>query len=178
MSPKSTRIGTPFYSLAHLTLAYNTAVQSTTRYSPFHILFWQDVVCAIDTRFLYSAAMENLTLADATSKFEECQQIACSRTVEAQAAAKLRYDEQHRHVAYQIRGLVWLWAPTWILGLAEKLICQYIGPFHVLKQLSFVAYSVQPVNRPNDRRSRSKESAHMSRPKPYIAPSLPPPMVV
>lgn len=69
---------------------------------------------------------------DAVCRSEECRQIARCRTAETQAAAKLRYDEQHRHVEYQDGELVWLWVLLRKPGLCEKLLCQYVGPYRIV----------------------------------------------
>lgn len=136
------------------------------------LLYGREPISNIDTIFPYVPIFENLTLADATCRSEECRQIARSRTIDTQAAAKLRYDEQHRHVAYSDGDLVWLWVPIRKPGLAEKHICQYVGPYSVLRRISHVTYRVEPVTPPKDRRYRSTGSAHVSRLKSYISPSL------
>lgn len=160
--------------LPYLTFAYNSTVQSTTRYSPFRLLFGHEPLSSIDTIFPYTAPSQNLTLAYATCRSEECRQIACCRTMDAQATAKLLYDEKHRHVDYDAGDLLRLWVPIRKPGLADKLICQYVGPYRILRYLSPVTYTVEPVNLPSDRRCRSTESAHVSRLKPYHLPTADP----
>lgn len=158
--------------LPYLTFAYNTAVQSTTHFTPFRLVFGRDPVCNVDTVFPYHPSTEhNTTLAEATSRTEECRQLARCRTFEQQSAAKLRYDEHRRHVHYNNGDLVWLWVPIRKPGLCEKLICKYLGPYRVLAKNSDVNYAVEPVDPPSDRRRRSKENAHVSRLKPYKDPS-------
>lgn len=155
--------------LPYLTFAYNTAVQSTTGYSPFRLMFGQEALSTLDTLFPYAPPSDNLTLAGATCRSEECRQLARLRTFDAQASSKLRYDEHHRQVTYSEGDMVWLWVPVRKPGLSEKLLCQYLGPYRVLRPLSPVTYLVEPVDLPSDRRCRSTESAHVSRLKPYVA---------
>lgn len=158
--------------LPYLTFAYNTAVQSTTQFSPFRLVFGRDPTCNVDTVFPYHVSTDhNTTLAEAMSRTEECRQLARCRTFEQQSTAKLRYDEHHRHVQYKTGDLVWLWVPVRKPGLCEKLICRYLGPYRVLGRNSDVNYAVEPLHPPSDRRCRSRENAHVSRLKPYKAPS-------
>lgn len=154
--------------LPYLTFAYNTAVQSTTQYSPFILLYGYDSVCTVDTSFSYASHFDNETLAEATCRAEECRQIARCPTYDAQASANLRYDEQHHHVDCDVGHLVLLWVPIRKPGLSEKLICQYVGSYLIVRRLAPVTYVVSPVHPSTDRRRRSTESAHVTRLKPYI----------
>lgn len=113
--------------LPYFTFAYNTAVQFPTGYGPFCLLFGNEALSIFGTLFPYAPISENLTLADATCRSEECRQLARFRTFDAQAAAKLRYDDQHRDVAYSEGDLVWIWVPVRKPGLCEKLLCLYFG---------------------------------------------------
>nr|AHN53418.1 pol polyprotein [Nuttalliella namaqua] len=156
--------------LPYVTFAYNTAVQSTTHYSPFFLLFGCEPSHTIDTLFPYPANSDNPFLSDATCRTEECRQIARFRTFDTQQKSKTRYDEGRRVIAYRSGDLVWLWVPTRKQGLSEKLLCHYIGPYKVLRALSPTTYMVQPLQPPTDRRHRGTESAHVSRLKPYVPP--------
>lgn len=62
----------------------------------------------IDTIFPHTKPSQNWILADIICRFEEYRQIAGWHTIDSQAAAKLRYDEQHNHVEYNADDLVWL----------------------------------------------------------------------
>lgn len=155
--------------LPYITFAYNSAMQSTTGFSPFRLLYGRDPLCNIDTMFPYSPNTDhNTLLGDATSRAEECRQIARCRTFGRQADAKLRYDERHRHVDYQLGDQVWLWVPIRKPGLSEKLICRYTGPYRIIRRLSDVNYTVEPVDVPVDRRRRTTETVHVTRLKPFV----------
>lgn len=159
--------------LPYVTYAYNTAVQSTTQFSPFRLLYNREPLHTVDTLFPFPPATTNVTLEEATSRAEECRQLARCRTFDHQAASKSRYDSHHRHVAYNQGDLVWLWVPQRKPGLCEKLICNYSGPYRVLNKLSDVTYLLEPLQPPTDRRYRGTQPAHVSRLKPYIPPSDP-----
>lgn len=155
--------------LPFLVFAYNTATQSTTKFSPFYLLYGREPVHTIDTLFPYVPDIANPVLADATCRAEECRQVARCRTLDVQASAKTRYDEAHVDVVYRPGQLVWLWVPIKKPGLSPKFLFHYVGPYKVLRSLSEVTYLIEPVDPPSDRRRRSTESAHVSRLKPYIA---------
>lgn len=159
--------------LPYVTYAYNTAVQSTTQFSPFRLLYNREPLHTVDTLFPFPPAANNPTLEEATSRAEECRQIARCRTFDHQAASKLRYDSHHRYVAYKPGDLVWLWVPQRKPGLCEKLLCKYTGPYRVATKLSDATYIIEPLQPPTDRRRRGIESAHVSRLKPYVAPPDP-----
>lgn len=134
--------------LPYLTFAYNTYVQSTTGYSPFRLLLGHKALSTFDTLFPYATISENLTLPDVTCHSEECRQLARFRTFDAQASAKLRYDDKHRDLAPSEGGLVWLWVPVRKPGLREKFLCQCFRLYRVLRPLTQVTYLVEPVDPP------------------------------
>lgn len=86
--------------LSYVTFAYNTAVQSTTGYSPFRLMFGKEAVFSLDTVCRYAPPSDNLTLADTTCHSEECRRIAWLSMFVAEVSPKLRYDECHRQVVY------------------------------------------------------------------------------
>lgn len=90
-----------------LTFVYNTAAQSTTKYSQFSLLQGQEPVSMMDSTFSYSGVSDNFTLANTTCRFELFRQIANTRTDDTQEAAKLRYDAQYRYAEYADGALVW-----------------------------------------------------------------------
>lgn len=57
----------------------------------------------------------------------------------------MRFNEQHNHVEYDAGKLVSLWVLICVPGLAENFICQYVGPYNVLRRMSPVTYVVEPV---------------------------------
>lgn len=119
--PRSTRTGTPFFHTSRLLIIQLCNPQRSI------VLFVYRLGrirrAPLTPYFLIRQPQRTTaTFADITRRFEECQQIARSRIVETQATAKLRYDEQHRHVTYEIGDLVWLWVPIRKPRLAKRLI--------------------------------------------------------
>lgn len=157
--------------LPYVTFAYNTSVQATTGFSPFYLLYGHNPLSTIDTIFPYAPDIhDNIPLAEATSRLEECRQLARARTIDTQAVAKIRYDETHRPVAYNNGDLVWLWTPVRTPGLSAKLLYNYLGPYRITHRISDVTYNVEPLDPPTDQRCRSRETVHVARLKPYSSP--------
>ncbi|UYV71199.1 hypothetical protein LAZ67_8002143 [Cordylochernes scorpioides] len=55
------------------------------------------------------------------------------------------------------------------VGLSEKLLKRYFGPYKVTKKLSEVTYEVEPVD-PSPRSREAKDIVHVIRMKPYLDP--------
>ncbi|XP_042150117.1 uncharacterized protein LOC121838115 [Ixodes scapularis] len=64
--------------------------------------------------------------------------------------------------------LVLIWTPQRQVGLAQKLLPRYRGPFRILNRTSDVNYTVEPVEPPQNNRHRQVQTVHVLRLKPYI----------
>lgn len=152
-----------------LTYAYNTAVQNTTGFSPFFLLYNREATSTIDSLFPYTDIVSpHRFVAEAVSRAEECRQLARSRTTQHQQQQKLRYDERHFTVTYSPGTQVWVWTPVRTPGLCEKLLHRYLGPYRIVKAASPVTYVVEPIQPRPDRRYRGKETVHVSKIKPFV----------
>lgn len=67
--------------------------------------------------------------------------------------------------------LVWIFTPVRKVGLSEKLLKRYFGPYRVLRQLSDVTYEVEDCDLTSRRRKR-KDTVHVLRMKPYYDPNV------
>ncbi|UYV71983.1 hypothetical protein LAZ67_9001435, partial [Cordylochernes scorpioides] len=76
---------------------------------------------------------------------------------------------KHTPFYYQKDDLVWGFTPIRKVGLSEKLLKRYFGPYKVTKKLSEVTYEVEPVD-PSPRSRKSKDIVHVIRMKPYLDP--------
>lgn len=157
--------------LPFVTFAYNTAVQTTTGFSPFFLLYGREPSCTMDTILPYSPdPSECHLLSDATRHAEECRLLARSFTSNDQAQQKHRHDQEHSSTSYSAGDLVWLWIPSATPGLSSKLLSKYHGPYRVIDSSSPVNYVVEPLKPTEDLRRRGRETVHVSRLKPYYDP--------
>lgn len=156
--------------LPFVTFAYNTAKQNTTGFTPFYLLHGREAETTLDTMFPFGPEeTESDYAARVVSRAEESRQLARLRTLEAQEKDCRRYNAKHRMVHYKTGDLVWIFTPVRKVGLSEKLLKRYFGPYQVLRQLSDVTYEVQDFD-PSSRRRKQKDVVHVLRMKPYFDP--------
>lgn len=158
--------------LPFVTFAYNTAKQETTGFTPFYLLHGREAETTLDTMFPFCP--DDINYSDSylnrlIMRTEESRQLARLRTFQAQDKDRQRYDSKHRVVTYQPGDLVWVFIPIRKIGLSEKLLKRYFGPYQVLRRLSDVTYEVSNFD-PDSKRRKSKEVVHVLRMKPYHNP--------
>lgn len=107
---------------------------------------------------------------DIVARAHAARQLAHDRLSLSQAYQKDRYDSRHRKVHFPPGSLVLLWTPSRQVGLSEKLLPRYNGPYKVL-QLSYVNYEVTPLDTASSTSSHQTNVVHVSRLKPYCPPS-------
>ncbi|GFU24809.1 transposon Ty3-I Gag-Pol polyprotein [Trichonephila clavipes] len=73
-------------------------------------------------------------------------------------------------VSYAPGDLVRVYTPVRKVGLSEKLLRRYFGPYQVLRRLSVVTYEVQDFD-PASRKRKLREAVHVLRMKPYHGPA-------
>lgn len=160
--------------LPFVTFAYNTAVQRTTGYSPFFLVYGRQPITVLDVSFFdVPVPSSTSTCEQFVSRITQCRQHARLNTDASQQDRKTRYDASHRVVSFQPGDEVLLWTPVRVPGLCEKFQSRFVGPYTVQEQTSPVNYRVAPVVTPLDGRCRTTEIVHVSRLKPFIRRSPP-----
>ncbi|XP_055924631.1 uncharacterized protein LOC129956721 [Argiope bruennichi] len=130
--------------LPFVSFAYNTAKQETTGFTPFFLLHGRDAETTLDTMLPFSPNdVDDDYVAKMVARAEESRQLARVRTLGAQDKDRRRYNAKHRMVSYAPGDLVWIYTPVRKVGLSEKLLRRYFGPYQVLRRLSDVTYEVQ-----------------------------------
>ncbi|UYV77347.1 hypothetical protein LAZ67_15000588, partial [Cordylochernes scorpioides] len=132
--------------LPFVTFAYNTAKQESTGFKD-------------EDDFIQTLG----------SRAEEARQLARIHTMRSQGENKLRYDAHHRNIVYQPGDLVWIYIPVRKVGLSEKLMRRYFGPYRVTRKISDVTYEVETFGDQHGRR-KTKDIVHICRMKPYLDP--------
>ncbi|GBL61171.1 Transposon Ty3-I Gag-Pol polyprotein, partial [Araneus ventricosus] len=156
--------------LPFVTFAYNSAKQDTTGFSPFFLVHGRDIATPLDVILPHDT--ENHAdnyVQQLITRAEEARQLAKLHILDAQAVDKRRYDERHRPVNYNVGDLVWVFTPVRKVGLSEKLLRRYFGPYRITRRLSDVTYEVQSIE-VTSRRQSKKDIVHVLRLKPYCDP--------
>ncbi|UYV69751.1 hypothetical protein LAZ67_7000606 [Cordylochernes scorpioides] len=156
--------------LPYVTFAYNTAKQDTTGFTPFKLIHGREAETTVDTLFPnpHEDLQEDYSQKIA-SRVEETRQLARLETLKAQEKDKARYDSKHEAMDYNVGDLVWIFTPIRKVGLSEKLMKRYFGPYRVTRKFSDVTFEVEPVDQPT-RRRQTRDLVHVLRMKPYHDP--------
>src|SRR5690606_6750770 len=93
----------------------------------------------------------------------EARSLARDALIRSQELQQRYYNSRHHEVTFQPGDLVLLWFPSRRVGLAEKLLRRYRGPYRVLSRLGPVTYSVLL----EASASEPPETVHVSRLKKY-----------
>ncbi|UYV79189.1 hypothetical protein LAZ67_17001439, partial [Cordylochernes scorpioides] len=156
--------------LPFITFAYNTARQETTGFSPFFLVYGREAETMLDALFPYQPDYEeDEYISHLMMDAEEARQLARLQTLKTQDINKERYDSRHKPVYYDVGDLVWVFTPVRKVGLSEKLLKKYFGPYRITKKLSDVNYEVATVDE-SRRKARYKDVVHVLRMKPYNDP--------
>ncbi|UYV76060.1 hypothetical protein LAZ67_13002356, partial [Cordylochernes scorpioides] len=127
--------------LPFVTFAYNTAKQEATGFTPFFLVHGREAETPLDALFPYPETTDSDEyIQELETKAEEARQIARFHILKAQDVNKTNYDSKHRRVTYHPGDLVWIYTPVRRVGLCEKLMRRYFGPYHVTRKLSDVTY--------------------------------------
>ncbi|UYV77011.1 hypothetical protein LAZ67_14002809, partial [Cordylochernes scorpioides] len=139
--------------LPFITFAYNTAKQDTTGFTPFSLIHGREAETTLDTLFplLKDEDQEDYNR-EIVTRAEETRQLARLHTLRAQEGNKRLYDAKHREVSYQPGDKVWIFIPVRKIGISEKLIKRYFGPYRVTRRISDVTYEVESLDTTNRRR--------------------------
>jgi len=153
--------------LPYIMMAYRSAVQDTTGYSPSMMMLGREVALPVDIVLGRPPGERDSQLSsdyvqDLNDKLEAVHQVARNKI-------KIRSDHQKKHYDLRVHGqkydrgqFVWLHNPVRKVGISPKLVRSWEGPFLVVKRLSDVTYRIQ-LN------AKSKmKVVHFDRLKPYV----------
>ncbi|UYV69523.1 hypothetical protein LAZ67_6003897 [Cordylochernes scorpioides] len=153
------------------TFAYNTAKQDTTGFTPFKLIHGREAETTVDTLFqnLHEDLQEEYSQKIA-SRDDETRQLARLENLKAREKDMAIYDSKLRQWITKVVGeLVWIFIPIRKVGLSEKLMKRYFGPYRVTRKLSDLTFEVEPVDQPT-RRRQTRNLVHVLRMKPYHDP--------
>ncbi|GBN73697.1 Transposon Tf2-9 polyprotein [Araneus ventricosus] len=154
--------------LPFVTFAYNSAKQNSTGFSPFFLIYGRNITTPLDVILPHNNDQDHddSYVQQLITRSEEARQLAKIHIKDSQASDKRRYDARHRSVSYKIWDLVWVYTPIRKVGLSEKLLRRYFGPYRITRQMSEVTYEVESMETDKKRR-KLKDVVHVLRIKPY-----------
>ncbi|RWS27735.1 pol polyprotein-like protein [Leptotrombidium deliense] len=146
-------------------LAHNTAVHSSTGFTPYYLMHGRDARLPID-RVLKTPSLGISDVNDyaalISTALKNVREIARTNIQTTQKRYTEAANKKRRNVEYNAGDLVLVFVPKRVKGKAEKLLHPYKGPFRVLRRLGNVVYEVEPL------KGKGKaDYVHVSRMKPF-----------
>uniref|UniRef100_A0A158P4K2 RNA-directed DNA polymerase n=1 Tax=Tetranychus urticae TaxID=32264 RepID=A0A158P4K2_TETUR len=131
--------------LPYVCFAYNTSLQSSTRFSPFFLLHGYEATLPSAVNDTITLGCDNaIEYAELVSTLLEVKRkIAQTNIEDSQTANKARYDSKHRPVIYEPGDRVLVYTPRRKVGRSEKLLHFFYGPYTVLKRCGLNSYQVK-----------------------------------
>ncbi|GFY31285.1 transposon Ty3-I Gag-Pol polyprotein [Trichonephila clavipes] len=129
--------------LPFVTFAYNTAKQETTGFTPFYLLHGREAETTLDTMLPFCPNdFDDNNITKIAARAEESRQLARVHTLSSrQRSSTLRFQTPNG-ILRSRRSRMGLYSVRKV-GLSEKLLRRYFGPYQVLRRLSAVTYEVQ-----------------------------------
>ena len=149
--------------------SYNATKHDVTNYSPHYLLYAKDPVIPVDLVFpVIHDRIDDEEPNQLRDRLHIAHSEARGRTKVAKQKEKVRYDSHHVPVQYNLGDLVWRHAIKRKIGLNEKLLPTWDGPYEVVGQLTPVTYWLKDL-RPHVKRRRKKPFyVHVLNLKPYV----------
>ena len=145
--------------IPYLAFAINSARQETTKFSPFHLVYGRDPKYPMDVSFNLPPNFTDVQ--DIEGRFIEAREMAKIHVSEERMKQKLDYDAKHRDYQFEIGQRVLVFTKKRIVGLSEKLLCNWFGPYEIIKKIGKVTYDCR------DLRTGYIDRAHVTRIKPF-----------
>ncbi|MDI9312425.1 MAG: RNase H-like domain-containing protein [Limnohabitans sp.] len=127
--------------------AYNTSIHSTTRYSPFYLVYGRDVKFPMDSLFdkTNTLGIENpeeygKILA---KEVDFIRTLANNNIQDAQIDYKERFDLNRKDVYFEKGNEVLIYRPIRKKGLSSKFIHKWCGPYKIVDKLGPTTYKVE-----------------------------------
>ena len=155
--------------IPHVLLAYRTAVQSSTGFTPHKMLFGREARIPIDLVLVapidhHSVVQDTPTYVQETkAMLQRVHELARTKTGESSKRYKDYYDSTSNDTVYKVGDKVWLHQPFVKKGLSRKLARPWCGPYTIVKKLSDVVFRIQ-----KDGRGRKRTVVHFNRLKPCL----------
>jgi len=153
--------------LPFVTYAYNTSVQSTHGYTPFRLVYGREASSPLDRIFPVGSSSSHPFLSEYCRAADLARLHARQRISDHQLSQTLRRDSSRPPLQFEVGALVWQFIPLRRIGLSEKLLERFFGPYKITRKLGPVTYEVETMH--SDPARRKRDLTHVSRLKPYYS---------
>lgn len=130
-------------------MPYRSAVQSSTGFTPYYLLFGKEMRLPLD--LMYRPPNIERSRSDYIQETREAllraYEIARENLNLAHERQKDYYDRRTQGTRFKPGDSVWLWSPVLQKGVAPKFHEPWTGPFKVVKRLSDVTYEIRDLAR-------------------------------
>ena len=149
------------YYLPFVTLAYNSSIQQSTKFSPFLLTYGRDPRLPSDASLALDT--DNIEISQFRDRIFVLRNEAVTNLEKVQATSKDRYDRMHSHIEYQPGDLVKIFNPAKKVGMTSKFLIKWHGPYTILRKHTPVDYEIKLGDRANSK----TEVIHVSRIRPF-----------
>ena len=130
-----------------VTYCYNISYHTSTRTSPFYLMFLREPMTGIDLLLenptnRFPANLDDYTDEMAT-RMQKAYQLVADHLDVAFSRSKRRYDTRVKEVQFQVGDLVWYYCPRRKLRRNRKWQLMTTGPHLILRKLNFVNYVIR-----------------------------------
>ena len=137
--------------LPTLAFAYNTATHSSTKVSPFQVVYGRlpkvplDLMCPQVKLELFLTPETYVTEVQ-RGFLSAYEQVSANRDVKMNRN-KIHHDRTVRAANFELHDLVWVLDTTVKKGLSNKFTRKWTGPYKILAKINDVNYELQPVKK-------------------------------
>lgn len=144
--------------------AYRTAINDSTKYSPFFLLYGREAVLPIDTLLDSEEHYRNAEeyVAEVIRKLNIAKEIVKNNALQIQHKRNEANSKLKRIHSYHVNDYVMLYVPRTKKGVSAKLTHKWKGPFTVIAQTTPVNYVIKDVE------TKKTQHVHVSRLKPCM----------
>lgn len=154
--------------LPYVMLAYRSSVHSSTGFTPFKVVFGQEMVLPVDIMLDVGVRERFSTVTEYGSRLRDTLSTVMGAVRSHQAKASGRQKEAfdvRAQCQYYTEGeLVWLRYKARRRGVCPKLQRRFRGPYRVVERLTDVLYRLEPVE------GGAAMTVHFNRLKPCLSP--------
>lgn len=132
--------------LQDVVFSYNTAVQHTTGYSPFKLLYNREPKLIIDTKINFRRQDNLLSQRERDISSRRVKEIVENRVQVQQRRQKKEYDKRHRKETFNLGDYVMVKDFSKTVGKSFNLQPRYKGPYRIIQQVAPSIYMVKSVH--------------------------------